>query len=272
MYNLGSIIGGIAGFFLGGVLGPIGMIFGAVLGSSIGRNLFRGSSFTNSQRSGFQSVHSGASLNSGQIFFESVFSMLGKMAGSDGTVTEDEMAVIRQFMSAELRLDPMSQQAALQIFHTAVSSNTDFSTYAERFYLSFRQQRQMLELVLDFLLRVAAADQVMKSREEALILEAVRIFRIDTPTYERLKNRTRGGWSNTSSSSSTAGNRAYTILGCSQSDSESTIRKAYRQKASEFHPDKIAAKGLPGEFSDFAAEKFREIQEAWDTIRKERSF
>jgi DnaJ like chaperone protein len=49
------------------------------------------------------------------------------------------------------------------------------------------------------------------------------------------------------------------------------IKKAYRKLSIEFHPDSIASKGLPEEFTTFAAEKFRAIQEAYDTIKKERN-
>ena len=54
--------------------------------------------------------------------------------------------------------------------------------------------------------------------------------------------------------------------------SESDVRKAYRKKASEYHPDKIAAKGLPEEFNELANSKFQEIQQAWESIREARGF
>ena len=37
-----------------------------------------------------------------------------------------------------------------------------------------------------------------------------------------------------------------------------------------YHPDKIASKGLPEEFTRLAEEKFREIQQAYDAVKKER--
>ena len=40
----------------------------------------------------------------------------------------------------------------------------------------------------------------------------------------------------------------------------------------EFHPDTIMAKGLPEEFIQFATQRFQEIQEAYESIRKERNF
>ena len=48
------------------------------------------------------------------------------------------------------------------------------------------------------------------------------------------------------------------------------VKKQYRKLVTEYHPDKIEAKGLPEEFVQLASDKFREIQEAYDAIKKER--
>ena len=50
------------------------------------------------------------------------------------------------------------------------------------------------------------------------------------------------------------------------------IKKQYRKLVSEYHPDKIASKGLPEEFTKFANDKFREIKEAYEAIKEERGF
>ena len=51
---------------------------------------------------------------------------------------------------------------------------------------------------------------------------------------------------------------------------QSYLKRLYRQRVQEYHPDKIAAKGLPEEFTRFAQDKFREIQEAWEQIKAAR--
>ncbi len=38
----------------------------------------------------------------------------------------------------------------------------------------------------------------------------------------------------------------------------------------DYHPDTIASKGLPEEFTKFANDKFREIQEAYEVVTKEK--
>ena len=62
------------------------------------------------------------------------------------------------------------------------------------------------------------------------------------------------------------------MLGCSKTDSETDIKKQYRKLVSEYHPDKIVSKDLPPDFVEFAHKKFRDIQVAYETVKRERGF
>lgn len=64
----------------------------------------------------------------------------------------------------------------------------------------------------------------------------------------------------------------YKILGCTGNDSDNEIKRQYRKMVSEFHPDRVAGKDLSPEFVKLAEDKFREVQDAYEKIRKERGF
>ena len=49
------------------------------------------------------------------------------------------------------------------------------------------------------------------------------------------------------------------------------IKKIYRKKRKEFHPDSLISKGLPEELIVKAKEKFIEIQEAYESIKTKKS-
>jgi len=116
-----------------------------------------------------------------------------------------------------------------------------------------------MRLPIDILLRVSVADGTLNPGEEKLILSAVRIFNFNDEKYRKLKSKYIKEF-----------DRYYSILGCDRNDSDEDIKKHYRKLVSDYHPDKIASKGLPEEFTKFANDKFREIQEAYEVIKKEK--
>ncbi len=278
MFAFGGVLGGVVGFFLGSMVGgPLFGIIGAVIGSSLGRGLN-----VTQARGGFGPR--GGTSGSDNLFFVSLFSMLGKMAKADGMVSDSEMNAIKQFMVKDLNLDPQLQSQGMLIFNNSLSSPESFEQYAQQFYMRFRNRPQFIELMLDALIRIAYADNKVHPAEQHILESAVRIFRVTSYTFESIKNRYVSGGSSYSGSSykgssssygsygSGGTNPHYAVLGCTSSSTDAEVKKAYRKKVSEFHPDKIAAKGLPEEFSKFANDKFREIQEAYEEIKKVRNF
>ena len=249
MGMLGKIIGGTIGFAMAG---PLGAIAGAALGHAFDSN------------SQAQYIDDRARLSSGEeaqfTFFVAAFSMLAKLAKADGQVTREEMNAVEKFMMYDLNLNSESRRLATNIFHTAIESPNSFNDFATQFYNQFQEQYQMLDLMIDILIRVSVADGTLSPSEEKLILSAVRIFNFDDEKYRRFKSKYIQDVE-----------KYYAILGCNSSDSNEHIKKQYRKLVSDYHPDKIASKGLPEEFTKFANVKFREIQEAYETIKKERN-
>ncbi len=60
----------------------------------------------------------------------------------------------------------------------------------------------------------------------------------------------------------------YVILGITPAATETDIKKAYRQMAIRYHPDKVAQMGES--YQHGAKEKFQKIQEAYENIKKQR--
>ena len=62
-------------------------------------------------------------------------------------------------------------------------------------------------------------------------------------------------------------NDPYSVLGISPNASDDEVKKAYRELARKYHPDNYQNNPL----ADLAEEKMKEINEAYDTITKQRS-
>ena len=62
-------------------------------------------------------------------------------------------------------------------------------------------------------------------------------------------------------------NDPYSVLGVSPSASDEEVKKAYRELARKYHPDNYHDNPL----ADLAQEKMKEINEAYDTVTRQRS-
>ena len=252
---LGKVVGGTIGFAIGG---PIGAVAGAAFGHTLDKKEER---YLSSNRIGSGQGASQLSNNEeAQLtFFIAAFSMLAKIAKADGRVSEQEISSVEDFMQKDLNLDNESKNTARNIFREAVNSQDRFEAFAVQFYNVFRTQPRLIELMMDVLLRVSTADGKISNEEERLLQSAVRIFNISERAYSNFKKRY-----------IKETNKFYALLNVDEDASDQEIKKQYRKLVTEYHPDKIQAKGLPEEFVKFANDKFIKIQEAYDFIKKER--
>ncbi len=237
---MGKILGGGLGFVLAG---PLGAVLGAVIGH--------------------HAVDSGGGLSlletRQSVYFVATFSMLGKLAKADGSVTSHEIEVIDRVMRDNLRLSSEAREFAINIFNAAKDSDQKFEDFAGQFYTEFGSSPEMLGSLLELLLLVALADGELHAAEEQLILEAASLFGLQGQ-YQQIKARFTGLPDNIDG--------FYEILGSRNGDSLVEVKKKYRKLAMKHHPDRIQSKGLPPEFAAAAEEKFKEIQHAYDMVEK----
>ena len=63
---------------------------------------------------------------------------------------------------------------------------------------------------------------------------------------------------------------AYKVLGIEKSASDDEVKKAHRRLMLKYHPDRLASQGLTEEMIRMYTEKAKDIQAAFDLIKKER--
>ncbi|MGM0446502.1 MAG: co-chaperone DjlA [Bacillota bacterium] len=242
----GKLLGGGLGFFIGG---PIGAVIGAVVGNS------------------FDKSGSNANINEQErlnmIFFTTTFSMLAKFAQADGAVTKSEINVIDNFVKYDLQLDSRARKLAIEIFDEAKKNNSSFEEFARQFYDNFKNKREVLVSMIDLLMRVALADNEFHRNEKQYIRKAKNIFNISDSEYESILAQYDQNDTNIE--------KYYKILEVSPEASMSEIKRKYKKKAKDFHPDNIIGKGLPEDYREFAQKKFKEIQTAYEKIKQHRS-
>ena len=73
-----------------------------------------------------------------------------------------------------------------------------------------------------------------------------------------------------SATSAAALDDAYKALGVTKDSTDQEIKRAYRKQISQYHPDKLIGQGLPEDMIAMATEQSKEIQLAYDLIKKNR--
>ena len=233
----GKIIGGV----LGSLLGPVG----TVVGVGIGHQFDKGSERL---RTTAQAI---------QVAF---FGCLAKMARADGKITQDEIHAVEQIM-ARLGYTGVMRDAAIEIFRKAKDDSHTAADYLNQLASIVQFNPQIAMTFLGALHAVARADGIIHPGEREILLQAERAFRLRPGTIDAMLGMRR----------TNALDEAYQVLDCTPDMTDEQIKKVWRSKCLEYHPDKLASKGLPDEFMAYANEQLAKVNEAYDTIKKARA-
>ncbi len=251
-------IGAIIGLWLGGTSG---LLLGAAIGFAIGRLL--------------QAAARQRLLSVQSQFLETTFVVMGAICKADGVVTRDE---IRATEDVFVRLGLTAEQkvVARAAFTRGKAPDLDLDAEVDRFVQTARGGGVLFQLFLQVQLLAVIADGQVHPAERAMLVSVARRLGLGEGDVARLEALLRAA----ASGAATAGgpppqqqlDDAYAALGVTTETSESEIKRTYRKLMSENHPDKLAAKGLPEGMRQLAEERAREINVAYDLIRKARQF
>jgi len=239
-----SALGGMIGLSLGG---PIGALIGAAIGYKIGNQ--------------DQQVSFSSQEQKQAAFFTALFACFAKLAKADGIVTKEEIRSIDFVIKNKLKFNSEQRALAIRVFNQAKEDKNSFEDYASQLSSLLKENPNALLFFYELLFELAISDKLLHKNEEKLLLRALTIFNLDQNIFENLKSQFLLKDTN----------NAYAVLGVSEDMSLEEIKKIYRKKRKEFHPDSLISKGLPEELINKAKEKFIEIQEAYEAIKSKKS-
>jgi DnaJ like chaperone protein len=216
-----------------------------------------------------------ASLRHQQGFLETLFSVMGYIAKSDGRVSEKELQNARDVME-RLYLTAEQRQIAMLAFSRGRQSYFNMETALRELQRVYAHQPSQIKLF--FTLQIQAAHEdgyISRSKQQVLqhIAQMLGItFSYSTANERSYHQHQQSHQYRSSSEPAFASISAddYALLNITRAASDAEIKKAYRRLMSQHHPDKQAAKGLSPAKLKEATEKTQQIKAAYDRIRAAR--
>lgn len=246
---VGLWLRGATGFFLGSA---VGFMLGTVLRAAAKQKLGQ--------------VQTG--------FLDSTFAVMGALCKADGVVTREEIQVVEQIF-ARLNLSPDQKQAAKAAFNQGKAPDFDLDAAVRRFAASAPHSPLLYHMFLRLQLIAIAADGQVHPAEHEMLVRVARGLGLSEHHVLQLEALLRGAAQGAASQRVSTEQQladAYAALGVTAAASETEIKRAYRKMIVENHPDRVAAKGLPESMREIAEERAREINAAYELIKKAREF
>jgi len=255
-----KFIGFIAGYYFFGFLGAL---FGLFIGSLIDRARAYGPGALNP----LQNAHRQA------VFLETLFISMGKLAKADGRVSQHEIDHTEAFMR-KLGMNAEHRQQAIAWFKQGADPGFDIGPTYQRFMSVCGHTRNLKYVLMVYLTVMALADGELHPAEETILFDIAGRVGYDRAMFQQLLdmvlNQSHFAQGKAATSASSLDD-AYKALGVTKDSSDQEIKRAYRRQMSQYHPDKLIGQGLPEDMIAMATEQSKEIQRAYELIKKSRN-
>ena len=253
-----QLVAAVVGYYFFGVWG---IFLGLLIGSFFDRLMTYGSGGINPLQNPQRQA----------VFLETVFISMGKLAKADGHVSQDEIDHVEQFMQ-KLNMTAEHRLQAISLFKQGADPAFDITQTFARFMAVCGHTRNLKEVLLVYLIVLAMADGHFHPAEEALLIDIAARLGYDQASFRHLMDMVlnQGHFSGQQADTASALDDAYKALGVGKDSTDGEIKRAYRKLMSQYHPDKLIGQGMPADMVAVATEQAKEIQVAYDLIKKSR--
>ena len=188
-------------------------------------------------------------------FIVSLLVLFAKVMKADKKLLKSELEYVKQFLRQQFTIretqdfmvllkDILKQEYALKDVCRQIQRSMDHPSRLE---------------IIHILFGLSAADDEVHPEEIRVIHTIANYLNINQADYESIKAMFIGNSS-----------AAFTILEIDLNASNEDVKKAYRKMANKYHPDKVSHLG--NDLRKVAEEKFKSVNQAYQTIKKERGF
>ena len=248
-WAIGGPIGGLLGYILGATFENINEAKASAAGSG------SASAGSGSAGRGYSSTTSRgySATEQRNSFLMSLLVLSSAVIRADGKTLRLELDYVRSFVRQNFGF--AAEEEAMRILEELNRKNVDVRSVGAQIAgnMNYSQRLQLFH----YLAQLAAADGEFSASEKAVletIAAAIGISAADMNSVIAMFYK---------------GTRsAYDVLEIKPDATDDEVKAAYRRMAMKNHPDKVATLGP--DIQKAAADKFRQIQEAYETIKRDR--
>jgi DnaJ like chaperone protein len=247
--SYGKWIAGALGWAVGG---PIGGIIGFAIGAMADDKSFAGVKPTGQQQGQTNYQQYRHQTQSGD-FASALLVLSAAVMKADNRLLKSELDFIRDFYSRQFGSAAAAQH--IGVLKELLQKEIPVREVCEqiRYYMEHPMRLQLMY----YLFGIAQADGNVDKSELRILESIANYLGLNTKDFESLKAM---HYKDTES--------AYKILEIEASCSDDDVKKAYRKMAMKYHPDKV--RGLGEQHEKAANDKFLQVQNAYEQIKKER--
>lgn len=248
-------LGGIIGWAAAGPIGAIiGYYLGAITENSLGSLRQISSGGPQDTSGSFGRAPGGYSATEQRnSFMVSLLVLSSAVIRADGKILSSELSYVRSFIRNNFGIQAESE--GMRILDDL--NRKEINVYAVGSQIASNMNYSQRIQLFHYLVNLANADGELCAKEKSVlesIASAIRINDRDAASVIAMF------YKDTDS--------AYAVLEISPSATDDEVKAAYRRMAMKNHPDKVATLGE--DVQKAAAEKFRQVQQAYETIKKQR--
>ena len=186
-------------------------------------------------------------------FFVSLLVLSSAVIKADGKTQPAELNFVREFFRSNF--GEQAAQQAMQILQQLDTQQVNIYSVGDQIAsnMNYSQRMQLLQ----YLVQIARADGEFAKAEKSVIECIGSVIKLTTSDVNSLI-----------AMYYKEADSAYTVLEISPNATDDEVRAAYRRMAMKYHPDRVSTLGP--EVQKSAEEKFKQVQEAYATIKKQR--
>jgi len=266
------------------------------------------SSFSGALVGAFSGTSSHQKTDIQELFFRTVFTLLGYVAKRDGAVNQQEIKRTETYME-KMDLDAVHKREAIRLFKMGADPQFKIDKTINQFQWLAEKSPNLVQILLVYLINLARVDGLLVNKEIEAVQKIALGLGYTNITFQHLLKMVSAqnkfepkitGTQQSNQQKTTTTDKAsfnqsttkpqksceeqvkdfetrsdqltaaYEVFDASPTASDAEIKKAYRTLVNQYHPDKLAGLGLPPYMMQSATECFQKIQAAYDYIKDSR--